>query len=56
MVAHRQNMTIDPKVYEDFCKYAKKKGFKISTWVSMKMKEVVEEEKELEKLEKNKHS
>jgi len=26
MVAHRQNMTIDPIVYEEFCKYAGKKG------------------------------
>ena len=50
MAAHRQNMTIDPTVYEDFCKYAQKKGMKVSTWVSMKMKEFVEEEKAIEEL------
>lgn len=47
MVAHRQNITIDPIIYENFCKYAKIKGVKISSWVAMKMKEAVEEEKEL---------
>ncbi|MBU3176644.1 hypothetical protein KPL47_09675 [Clostridium estertheticum] len=47
MVAHRQNITVDPIVYEEFCRYAKMKGMKISTWVAMKMKEAVEEEKEL---------
>ena len=54
MVAHRQNMTIDPTVYEDFCKYAKRKGMKISTWVAMKMKEAIEEETEMEELNENK--
>ena len=49
MVAHRQNITIDPIIYEDFCKYAKRKGMKISSWVAIKMKEAVEEEKEIER-------
>lgn len=50
----RQNMSIDPEVFEEFCNYAGKKGIKISTWVSMKMKEFIEEEKLLEELRKNK--
>ena len=54
MVAHRQNMSIDPKVYEDFCKYSEPKGIKVSTWVSMKMREFVEEERLLEEMKKNK--
>ncbi|WP_298843276.1 hypothetical protein [Clostridium sp.] len=49
MVAHRQNITIDPIIYEDFCKYAKRKGMKISSWVAMKMKEAVEEDKKLKR-------
>ncbi|KJF26080.1 hypothetical protein [Clostridium aceticum] len=48
----RQNVTLDPDVYEEFCKYAGKKGVKISTWVNLKMKEFIEEEKEIEELRK----
>lgn len=52
MVVHRQNMSIDSKVYEDFCKYSEPKGIKVSTWVSMKMREFVEDEILLEELKK----
>jgi len=49
----RQNITIDPTVFEEFCKYAGPKGIKISTWVTAKMKEFVEKEK-AEELRENK--
>ncbi|APM37741.1 hypothetical protein [Clostridium kluyveri] len=49
----RQNITIDPEAFEDFCKYAGRKGIKISTWGTMKMREFVEEEKALEELKKS---
>lgn len=48
----RQNITLDPDVYEGFCKYAGKKGIKVSTWVNIKMKEFIEEEKMIEELRK----
>lgn len=55
MVAvRRQNVSIDPETFEEFCNYAGKKGIKISTWVTMKMKEFIEEEKLLEELKNNK--
>jgi len=57
MSAKRQNMSLDPEVFEEFCKYAGRKGIKISTWVNLKMKEFIEEEKLLEQLRdtRNKH-
>jgi hypothetical protein len=46
----RQNISLDPVVFEEFCKYAGLKGIKISTWINLKMKEFIEEEKaELER-------
>ena len=47
-------MSIDEKVYADFCKYSEPKGIKVSTWVTIKMREFVEDEKLLEELKKNK--
>lgn len=52
----RQNITVDPETFEKFCNYAGKKGIKISTWVTMKMKEFVEEEEALEAEKTKKHS
>ncbi|EPY2273803.1 hypothetical protein FDF69_08035 [Clostridium sporogenes] len=46
MATIRKNITLDPKVYEDFCKIAERKGIRISTWINAKMKEFIEEEKE----------
>jgi hypothetical protein len=43
---------LDPEVFEEFCKYAGKKGIKISTWINVKMKEFIEEEKMLEEIRK----
>lgn len=55
MVVHRQNMSIDPKVYENFCKYAEPKGIKVSSWVTAKMREFVEDELLLEEIKRNRN-
>lgn len=52
MAVTRHNITPDPEVYEEFCKYAGKKGIKVSTWVNIKMQEFIEEEKNLEVIRK----
>lgn len=52
MATKRVNMTLDSEVFEDFRKYAGPKGIKISTWVTIKMKEFVEKEKAEELKEK----
>lgn len=44
----RQNITLDPEVFEEFCRYALPQGIKISPWINQRMKEFVEEQKELE--------
>jgi len=54
MAVKKVNMTLDPTVFEDFCYYASRKGIKISTWTTVKMKEFVDEEKFLEEMRKNK--
>lgn len=54
MAVRRQNITLDPEVFEKFCDIAGKKGIRISTWINAKMKEFIEEEEALEKLKKNK--
>lgn len=54
MATSRHNITLDPDVYEEFCKYAGKKGIKVSTWINIKMKEFIEEEKMLEEFRKKK--
>lgn len=56
LATKRVNMTIDPEVYEEFCKYAGKKGIKISTWVNLQMKNFIEEEKHLEEYRQKKRS
>jgi diketogulonate reductase-like aldo/keto reductase len=48
----RHNITLEPEVYEEFCKYAGKKGIKVSTWVNLKMKEFIEEEQMIEEIRK----
>jgi hypothetical protein len=40
----RQNITIDPEVYEKFIAIATKKGIKLSPWVNSKMKEFIKKE------------
>lgn len=52
----RHNITLEPEVYEEFCKYAAKHGIKVSTWVNQQMKEFIEDQKELERIkEERKH-
>jgi hypothetical protein len=48
----RQNITLDPDVLEEFCNCAGRKGVKISTWINLKMKEFIEEEKAIEEMKK----
>lgn len=50
----RHNITLEPEVYEEFCKYASRHGIKISTWVNQQMKNFVEEQKMLEEMKKAK--
>ena len=54
MALHRQDMSIDTKVYADFCKYSEPKGIKFSTWLTIKMQEFVEAEILIEEFVKNK--
>jgi hypothetical protein len=50
LVTTRHNITLEPDVYEEFCKYAGKQGIKVSTWVNLKMKEFIEEQKMLKEM------
>jgi hypothetical protein len=52
LVTSRHNISLEEEVYEEFCKYAGKKGIKISTWINIKMKEFIEEEKMIEEMKK----
>jgi len=40
------NITLEPGVYDEFCRYAGPKGIRVSPWVNAKMIEFIEEEKE----------
>jgi len=44
------NVSLEPGVLDEFCKYACLKGIRISPWVNAKMKEFIEEEKAQEQL------
>jgi len=46
------NITLDPDVLDEFCKYASKYGTSISSWIEVKMTEFIEEEKEVEEIRK----
>lgn len=48
----RQNITLDPEVFEKFCTIDGKKGIKISTWINQRMKEFIEEETSYEENKK----
>jgi hypothetical protein len=56
LAVKKQNVTLDPEVFEKFCNIAGRKGIKISTWVNLKMKEFIEEEEAAEKAKKERHS
>ena len=46
------NITLDPDTLDEFCNYASKYGTSISSWIEVKMKEFIEEEKEIEEIRK----
>lgn len=48
MAQKRQNITLDPDIFERFCRIASKKGLRISTWINARMKDFVEEEEAAE--------
>jgi len=54
MAVKRQNITLDPVVFEKFCEIAGRKGIKISTWINQQMKEFIQEEES--KVTKKGHS
>jgi antitoxin component of RelBE/YafQ-DinJ toxin-antitoxin module len=54
LVKERVNITVDPKVLDEFYRLAGKKGIKFSTWVQVKMEEFIEEEKMIEEYKKQK--
>ncbi|WP_163538317.1 hypothetical protein [Gracilibacillus sp. YIM 98692] len=52
MATKRVNITVEEQVMDEFFKFANKKGIKFSTWVNVKMKEFIEEEKMIEEFRK----
>ena len=52
MAVRRVNVTVEPKLYDEFYKYADKKGISISQFLQAKMREFIEEEKEFEEFKK----
>ena len=50
----RQNVSLDPDVFERFCEIAGKKGIKISTWVNQQMVEFIEEEEMRQQMRREK--
>lgn len=56
LATQRVNITLDPKVYEEFCRIAGKKGIRVSTWINAQMIEFIEEEKVIEEYRRKKRS
>lgn len=54
MAVKRINVTVEPELYEEFCKYACKKGISVSPFLQAKMREFIEEEKEFEEFKERK--
>lgn len=52
MAKKKLNITLDPDILEEFCFYASQYGTSISSWIEVKMKDFIEEEKELEEIRK----
>lgn len=48
MAVRRINITMEPELYDEFYKYACKKGISLSPFVQAKIREFIEEEKEFE--------
>lgn len=54
MAVRRINVTVEPELYDEFYKYAERKGISISPFLQAKMREFIEEEKEFEEFKKAK--
>ena len=54
MAVRRVNVTVEPELYDEFYKYADKKGISISPFLQAKMREFIEEEKEFEEFKEKK--
>lgn len=54
MAVRRVNVTVEPELYDEFYKYAERKGISISPFLQAKMKEFIEEEKEFEEYKEKK--
>lgn len=54
MAVRRVNVTVDHELYDEFYKYACRKGISISPFLQAKMKEFIEEEKEFEEYKEKK--
>lgn len=48
------NITVNPELKDEWNRYAERQGIRFSPWIAAKMKEFIEEQKELEELRKNK--
>ena len=53
MAKKKLNLTLDPEIFEEFCKHAAKYGTSISAWVEVKMQEFVQEQKDYEEFKRN---
>lgn len=56
MATTRHNITLEEGVYDEFAKYAAKKGIKISMWINIQMKNFIEEEKMIEEYRNKKRN
>ena len=54
MAVRRVNVTVEPELYDEFYRYAERKGISISPFLQAKMREFIEEEKEFEEFKKAK--
>ena len=54
MAVRRVNVTVEPELYDEFYKYACKKGISISPFLQAKMKDFIEDEKEFEEYKEKK--
>ena len=52
MAKKKFNITLDPEVLDEFCNCSNKYGTSISSWIEVKMKEFIQEEKEIEEIRK----
>ena len=54
MAVRRVNVTVEPELYDEFYKYAERKGISISPFLQAKMRDFIEEEKEFEEFKEKK--